>query len=126
MSSSEDTAVRVCLGLEAVKVGLESQMIQEVGNLRTLAWASRTSMIKTYRLWEPAATSGFKPTQVSSKTRCEKDSVGVLLELFVRNGFLDSNLLMVSNPSHQVLEMHLRNSTHRIISGMNSQERNLN
>jgi hypothetical protein len=97
MSSSEVAAVGVCLRVEAVEIGLESQMVQEIGNLEKSAEASRMNMVKTYRLCEPATTPGFEPTQMSSETRCEKNGVGVLLELFVRNGFLDSNLLMVRN-----------------------------
>jgi hypothetical protein len=45
MSSSEVASVGVCLGLEVVEIGLESQMVQEVGNLGMSAKASRTNFI---------------------------------------------------------------------------------
>lgn len=68
MSSSEVAAVGVRLRLEAVEIGLESQMVQEVGDLRISASVSEISNVKTYRLREPTTASRFEPTQVSAET----------------------------------------------------------
>ena len=95
MSLGEVAAVGVCLRLQAVKIGLEGQVVQEIGNLRMLTLLSHIRTAKTYRLCEPTGTARFKPAQMSSETGCEKNGIGVLLELLIRNGFLDSNLCMI-------------------------------
>jgi hypothetical protein len=95
VSLSEVAAVGVCLRLQAVKIGLEGQVVQEVGNLKMLTLISQIRIAQTYGLCKPTGTARFKPAQMSSKTRCEKDSIGVLLELLIRNSLLDSNLCMV-------------------------------
>ena len=99
------------IGLDSVQVNLESHLVEEV--------ADRMSM--------PSSATHLKPRKMSAE-RCKAENrVGVLLDLFVRNGFLDSNLLTVSSTFNQVFvldSLGKRIYAHRIISGRKSHEGN--
>ena len=66
------------IGLDGVQVDLESHLVQKV--------ADRTGM--------PSPATHFEPRKMPAEGRKAKNRVGVLLNLLVRDGFLDSNLNM--------------------------------
>ena len=74
---------RSCIGVvgsllrrQTVEIRLKRQMVQEVG----------------HRAGEPPAAANLKPAEVATQGSGQEDSVGVQLELFKGNGFLDGDL----------------------------------
>lgn len=75
----------------------------------------------TYRFRKPSLASEFEPAEVAAHAGRTKDGVGILLELFVRNRFIDGNLDMVSWYATRRAWM----VTYGVILSMDREERDL-
>lgn len=53
--------------------------------------------METYRTSVPSSATDLEPRKMSAERRKAENRVGVLLNLLVRNGFLDSDLVRVSS-----------------------------
>lgn len=63
-------------GLKLVKIDVEGELVEDVRD------SSRM----------PSCPASFKPAQMATQGCCQKNGVGILLELLVGESLLDSNL----------------------------------